>query len=139
MKQRETDVDRLRDRVSDDDAIKESLRERVAALTDELADANAGGEEAALKEKMQQRLGDELAAAFAELQVGENWLESSDGVISLSDSLKLLVCWQSRGSQIYLHIAFKSISNYIYARLLIAAHFLRLLLLKDKKMHIMKK
>ena len=73
MKQRETELDRLRDRVSDDDAIKESLRERITALTDELADANAGGEEAALKEKMQQRLGEELAAAFSELQVGEGY------------------------------------------------------------------
>lgn len=68
LKQRESEVDRLRDRANDDDAIKESLRERVAQLTDELADANAGGEEAALKEKMQQRLGDELSAAFTELQ-----------------------------------------------------------------------
>ena len=62
-------MDRLRDRVNDDDAIKESLRERVTQLTEELSDVATGGEEAALKEKMQQRLADELIAVFGELQV----------------------------------------------------------------------
>ena len=69
LKQREAEVDRLRDRVNDDDAIKESLRERVTQLTEELSDVATGGEEAALKEKMQQRLADELIAVFGELQV----------------------------------------------------------------------
>ena len=69
MKQREAEVERLRDRVNDDDSIKESLRERVTQLTEELSDAATGGEEAALREKMQQRLAGELAAAFTELQV----------------------------------------------------------------------
>ena len=72
LKQREAEVERLRDRVNDDDAIKESLRERVTQLTEELSDAATGGEEAALKEKMQKRLADELAAAFSELQVCES-------------------------------------------------------------------
>jgi predicted nucleic acid-binding Zn-ribbon protein len=66
---RENEVQRLRERIDDDDAIKESLRERMTQLNDELGHLQCGGEEAALKQKMQQRIVEELSSCVAELQV----------------------------------------------------------------------
>lgn len=68
LRQRDSEVERLRDRVADDDAVKESLRERVSQLAEELTDAQAGGEEAALNAKIQGRISDELSACLQDLQ-----------------------------------------------------------------------